>query len=202
MSNKKFELKKLKNYFTLAIILFVLFSGYIVTVVFVNNSNLSWVASEGNFQLILRLFFTDKTYTSPVSVLIGWGSTVILSYVLGSIISGIGWSRERKKRIKAEGMANGLKGKLSKVENERDFYKKKYEILEKGINSSAPPADKKPAGKGKPKSKKSPMIILVIVLIGCAIIGYRLYYVKKDDSQIVHVTIEQPQNANNPNTQE
>ncbi len=201
MSNKKFELKNFNNYFTLAVILFIIFVGYVIAVVFVNNSNLLWTASSGNFQLILRFFITNKVYTSAVSVLTGWGYTVVLSYVLGSIIAGIGWSKERKKRIKAEGQANGLKGKLSKVENERDFYKKKYEILEKGINSSAPPADKKPAGKGKPKSKKSSMIALLIALLVGGGVYYKLFYADKEEPQIVHFKIGLPENSNNANTQ-
>ncbi len=172
MSNKKLE--KFNNYFTLTVVLFLIFVGYITAVVFVNNSNLSWTASNGNFQFILNLFFMDKKYTSAVSVLIGWGATVVLSYVLGFIIAGVGWSKERKKRIQAEGQAKGLKGKLSKIENERDFYKKKYEILEKGINSSAPPADKKPNAKGgKPKSKNSSLIALLIVLLVGGIVVYQ-----------------------------
>ncbi len=199
MSNKKLE--KFNNYFTLTVILFLLFVGYITAVVFVNNSNLSWTASNGNFQLILKLFFTEKSYSSPVSVLIGWGATVVLSYVLGFIVAGVGWSKERKKRMQAEGQANGLKGKLGKIENERDFYKKKYEILEKGINSSAPPADKKPGGKGKPQNKKSPLIALLIALLVGGAVCYQLFYANKTESQIIHFKIGIPENTNNSNTQ-
>ncbi len=198
MSNKKFELKKFNNYFTLTVILFVVFLIYIVEIVYFQNKELTKI----EVQLIVDMWFTQKEYNSIGNLLISLGWMLILSYLFGFIIAGYGWYTERKKRIKAEGTANGLKGKLSKVENERDFYKKKYEILEKGINSSAPPADKKPAGKGKPKSKKTSMIVLLVALIVGGAVVYKLFYVKEAESQIVQVKIGIPENSNNPNAQE
>ncbi len=197
MSNKKFELEKFNNYFTLAFILSVVFIIYLVEVVFFKNEKLS----EWKINLVIDMWVSRREYKSLSELLTAWGFTVFLGYIFGFLIASYGWYTERKKRIKAEGQANGLKGKLSKVENERDFYKKKYEILEKGINSSAPPADKKPNNKGKPKNKKSSVIILLIVLLVGGGVYYKLFYAGKGESQIVQVKIGIPEKTDNSNTQ-
>ncbi len=178
MSDKKLTVRKFNYYFILTVILFVFFLGYVTAVVFVNKSNLSWETTNGNFQLILNLLITKKTYTAPVTVLTAWGDALMLSYIFGFATTGIGWLLEWRKRTKANKDVSGLKNKLDKAESERNFYKKKYEILEQGINSSAP-VETKTVNKKSKKKNKVVVIILVLFILVSAIIGWKLYSADK-----------------------
>ncbi len=193
MANKKFELKNFNNYFTWTIILFVIFLIYICDVIYFHNDSIA----KTNIQFIVDLWFTQKEYESIGDLLVSWGWSVVISYIFGFLIAGLGWNTERKKRKQAEGQANGLKGKLSKVENERDFYKKKYEILEKGINSSATAEDKKPNNKGKPKNKKTSVTSIIVFVVIVVVGGMVIFKTRHSDN---HQQVNEPSEQQTNNT--
>ncbi len=203
MSDKKVTIKKFNYYLIFAFIILVLFLGYIAGVVFANKSNLSWETANGNFHLALTLWKNvNKIYTSPVSVLTSWGNAIMLSYCLGFVIAGIGWFLEWRKRTQAEKQEKTLKNKLDKLENEKNFYKKKYEILEKGINSSAPPEDKKASKKAKENKTTMYILVFIMVLVVTGLVGSELIFAKDDKKENQPTKTEQVKNADDSRSTE
>ncbi len=193
-NKKKLDLEKYATYFTLALILSVVFLLYVLVFDFINAKG-----TQINLHKLNFLFFV-KEYESLILLLDSLSIFIALSYVISAVIFGIGWYKEREKRIAAEKKAVGLEGALKKANQEKDFYKKKVDILEGGINSSAPPADKKQGKQGKKPSKVRNIIILVLFVLLGALLFYGLYWKKDMASTDDNPTMTTPNNNSSPKT--
>ncbi len=117
-------------------------------------------------------------------------SSMLISYLLGCIFPALGWRKANKECDSAHKNISGMKGKLEKVEKEKQFFENKVKILEGGINSAAPGGGGGGGGGGrggggggkKKKSPKAKIIAGIIILLVTFLSG--VSYSSKKDSII------------------